>query len=245
MLNDPGRVDHARVPMRFSSVLHSSEHSLARSFSLADLRLGLAAAALCGLTLLGGCSTATTRHDLTSMFKPYRADVIQGNFVSREMAEELKPGMTKDQVQAIMGTPLLKTVFNQNRWEYVFSLRQGYHAPIVRRYTVYFDKDGRMLRADGDPLPSEQEFVAQINTLRDGGSKPKSLTEAQLQAEIAAADKKFAQSKRPTAAASQPGNLTVYAPSAEIAELQKVAPPAAADANSAAPAAASSSAGNP
>jgi Small protein A (tmRNA-binding) len=76
------------------------------------------------------------------MFKPYRADVIQGNFVSREMAEELKPGMTKDQVQAIMGTPLLKTVFNQNRWEYVFSLRQGYHAPIVRRYTVYFDKDG-------------------------------------------------------------------------------------------------------
>lgn len=231
--------------MRFSSVLHSSEHSLARSFSLADLRLGLAAAALCGLTLLGGCSTATTRHDLTSMFKPYRADVIQGNFVSREMAEELKPGMTKDQVQAIMGTPLLKTVFNQNRWEYVFSLRQGYHAPIVRRYTVYFDKDGRMLRADGDPLPSEQEFVAQINTLRDGGSKPKSLTEAQLQAEIAAADKKFAQSKRPTAAASQPGNLKVYAPSAEIAELQKIAPPAAADANSAAPAAASSSAGNP
>ncbi len=169
------------------------------------------------------------------MFKPYRADVIQGNFVSREMAEELKPGMTKDQVQAIMGTPLLKTVFNQNRWEYVFSLRQGYHAPIVRRYTVYFDKDGKMVRADGDPLPSEQEFVAQINTLRDGGSKPKLLTEAQLQAEIAAADKKFAQTKRPPAAASQPGNLTVYAPPAEIAELQKAAPPAAA----------SSSAGNP
>ncbi|MDD4887803.1 MAG: outer membrane protein assembly factor BamE [Thiomonas sp.] len=190
------------------------------------MRRGLAAAALCGLALLGGCSTTATQRDLTSMFKPYHADVIQGNFVSREMAAELKPGMSKEQVQAIMGTPLLKTIFNQNRWEYVFSLRQGYHAPIVRRFTVYFDKDGKMERADGDPLPSEQEFVAQINALRDGGKKPKSLTEAQLQAEIAAADKKFAETKRPATPASQPGNLTVYAPAAEIAALQS-APPAA------------------
>jgi len=190
----------------------------------------LAAAAILGAAvLLSGCSTQTMQGDLTSMFKPYRPDVIQGNFVSREMAAELKPGMTKDQVQAILGTPLLQTVFNQNRWEYVFSLRQGYHAPIVRRFTVYFDKDGKMLRADGDPLPSEQEFVAQINTLRDGGKKPKSLTEAQLKAEIAAAQKQREHVAKPTAAASQPGDLTLYAPPAEIARLQQqTASPAAA-----------------
>ena len=216
--------------MRFSSVFRSPEQSFARLYSLAGLRLGLAAAALSGLAFLGGCSSTATQHDLTSMFKPYRADVIQGNFVSREMAAELKPGMSKEQVQAIMGTPLLKTLFNQNRWEYVFSLRQGYHAPIVRRFTVYFDKDGKMERADGDPLPSEQEFVAQINTLRDGGKKPRSLTESQLQAEIAAADKKFAETKRPAAPASQPGNLTVYAPPAEIAALQNAVPAASAPA---------------
>lgn len=172
--------------------------------------------------------------DLTSMFKPYRADVIQGNFVSREMAAELKPGMTKEQVQAILGTPLLETMFNQDRWEYVFSLRQGYHAPIVRRFTVYFDKDGKMLRADGDPLPSEQEFVAQINSLRDGGRKPRSLTEAQLQAEIAAARKRSEHGARPAAAASQPGNLTLLAPPAEIARLQQQAAPQPAPAASAA-----------
>ncbi len=232
MLNDPGRVDDARDPMRFSPVLHSPEQAATRPswlpFSWVGWRPALAVAALCGLALLGGCSSTATQHDLTSIFKPYRADVIQGNFVSREMAAELKPGMSKEQVQAIMGTPLLKTIFNQNRWEYVFSLRQGYQAPIVRRFTVYFDKDGKMERADGDPLPSEQEFVAQINSLRDGGKKPKSLTEAQLQAEVAAADKKFAQTKRPAAPASQPGNLTVYAPPAEIAALQKAAPAASA-----------------
>ena len=200
-----------------------------RATALAALALALSATAL-----LAGCGSASTQRDMTSMFKPYRADVIQGNFVSREMAEELKPGMTKDQVQAIMGTPLLGTIFNQNRWEYVFSLRQGYQEPIVRRFTVYFDKDGKMIRADGDPLPSEEEFVAQINALRDGGRKPKSLTEAQLQAEIAAADKKFAQTKRPQATASQPGNLTVYAPPSEIAALQEAARPAAPAASAAA-----------
>lgn len=196
------------------------------------VRLALAAAALGPFAALAGCSSVSTQHDLTAMFKPYRADVIQGNFVSREMADELKPGMTKAQVQAIMGTPLLDTVFNQNRWEYVFSLRQGYQAPIVRRFTVSFDKDGKMVRADGDPLPSEQEFVAQINTLRDGGKKPKSLTEAQLQAEIAAAEKTLAANKKPAPAASQPSKLTVYASPAEIAALQQAAPlaPAAASA---------------
>ena len=183
----------------------------------------VATAALGAAALLGGCSTPTMQSDLTSMFKPYRADVIQGNFVSREMAAELKPGMTKEQVQAILGTPLLETVFNQDRWEYVFSLRQGYHAPIVRRFTVYFDKDGKMLRADGDPLPSEQEFVAQINSLRDGGRKPRSLTEPQLQAEIAAAQKRREQGGKTAAAASQPGNLTLLAPPAEIARLQQAA----------------------
>lgn len=224
MLNDPGRARRVRFPMRFSIVLRPSERPVKPQPTLAGLRLGLATATLCSLALLGGCSSATTQHDLTSMFKPYRADVIQGNFVSREMAEALKPGMSKEQVQAILGTPLLNTIFNQDRWEYVFSLRQGYHAPLVRRFTVYFDKDGKMERADGDPLPSEQEFVAQINTLRAGGKKPKLLTDAQLQAEIAAADKKFAATKRPERTASQPVNLTVFATPAEIAELQKVAP---------------------
>ncbi|MGE0071514.1 MAG: outer membrane protein assembly factor BamE [Thiomonas sp.] len=226
MLYDPGHARSVRFPMRFFSVSSSFYRSLAPQLAAGTARAGWAAAALCGLVLLGGCSSTVMQSDLTSMFKPYRADVIQGNFVSREMADELKPGMTKEQVQAILGTPLLQTIFDQNRWEYVFSLRQGYHAPIVRRFTVYFDKDGKMIRADGDPLPSEQEFVAQINTLRDGGKKPKTLTEEQLQAEIAAAQKAWAATKHPVAAASQPGNLTLLAPPAELAALQREQPPA-------------------
>ena len=170
---------------------------------------------------LGACSTQTQQRDLTSLFKPYRFDVIQGNFVSREMAAELKPGMSKAQVREILGTPLLQDIFHGDRWEYVFSLRQGYHAPIVRRFTVFFDKDGHLLRTQGDPLPSEDQFVAQINTLHNGG-KTRSLSREQLQAEVAAAKKKLAE-RPPAKAASEAGPLTVVAPQSEIDQLQGLA----------------------
>ncbi len=190
------------------------EHRAAR------LALGCALGLL-ALATLGACSTQTQRHDLTSLFKPYRIDVIQGNFVSREMAAELHPGMTKAQVRNILGTPLLEDVFHANRWEYVFSLRQGYQPPIVRRFTVVFDKQGRLLRTQGDPLPSEDQFVAQIDALHDGSKQPK-LSSAQLQAQISAAQKKLAASK-PAHAASEAGPLSVVAPPAEIDKLRALA----------------------
>ncbi len=168
---------------------------------------------LCATLLLGACSSAVQRHDLTSLFKPYRIDVVQGNFVSKQMAAELKPGMTREQVRAILGTPLLQDLFHADRWDYVFSLRQGYQAPLVRRFSVFFDKDGKLLRTQGDPLPSERAFVAQINALHTGAA-PKTLTEAQLQAQIAAAA-----AHAPAAAASAPGPLTIVAPRAEIDKL--------------------------
>ncbi len=189
---------------------------------------------------LGACSTQSQQRDMTDMFKPYRIDVVQGNFVSREMAAELKPGMTKRQVRTILGTPLLQDVFHADRWEYVFSLRQGYEAPIVRRFTVQFDKQGRLVRSYGDPLPSEDQFVAQINSLHDGG-KERVLTSAQLKAEMAAAQKKL-DARKPAHAAAASGPLTLVAPAAEIQRMQSLAHQA--DASVLAPPAASASAGS-
>ncbi len=223
--------------------MHVPRTRLAHHASSA-LRLGFLAVILPAALGLGACSNLTQQHDLTSIFKPYRIDVIQGNFVSKEMAEELKPGMSKDEVRAILGTPLLQDIFHADRWEYVFSLRQGYQAPIVRRYTVFFDQEGKMIRADGDPLPSENQFVAQINALRSSGSKPQGLTEAQLQAEIAAAQKELAQRHPVASASSAQDPLQVVAPAAEISKLEALAPSASSEtqAGPATPASATSSA---
>src|SRR5690606_5183146 len=54
----------------------------------------------------GGVQTSRQRRFL-GIFSPYRPDIQQGNFVSREMVSQLKPGMTPDQVRFVLGTPLL------------------------------------------------------------------------------------------------------------------------------------------
>lgn len=176
--------------------------------------------------LLAACSNLPQPSSLTGALKPYRADVIQGNFVSREMADQLKPGMSREQVREIMGTPLLQDIFHAERWDYVFSLRRGYDAPIQRRFTVVFDADGKLLRTQGDPLPSENAFVAQINALRQGRSTPKVLTAQELQARIDAAAKAHPPVASGSAAvAGSTPDLTVVASPAEIDRLQALVAP--------------------
>lgn len=97
-----------------------------------------------------------------TLVSPYRYDVIQGNFVSREQAQALQPGMSRLQVRDILGTPLLVSVFHGDRWDYVFTIRRGGLEPQQFRMTVYFK--GEVLdRFEGDTLPSESEFVSHLN----------------------------------------------------------------------------------
>jgi outer membrane protein assembly factor BamE len=80
---------------------------------------------------------------------PYRIDIQQGNFVSQEMAAQLKRGMTKDQVRFVLGTPLVTDIFHADRWDYVYLLDRPGEPPVHRRLAVFFD-DGKLARVDGD-----------------------------------------------------------------------------------------------
>jgi len=71
----------------------------------------------------------------------YKIDVQQGNIVTQEMLDQLRPGMTKQQVRFIMGTPLLQSVFNQQRWDYYYSFKPGYGELEKRRITLAFEGD--------------------------------------------------------------------------------------------------------
>lgn len=88
----------------------------------------------------------------------YKAEVAQGNFVSKEQVAALKLGMPRLQVADILGTPLLVSVFHADRWEYVFNLkRQGIETPSYK-LTVYFKGDA-LDKIDGSNMPTEQEFI--------------------------------------------------------------------------------------
>ena len=94
---------------------------------------GVSAAALVGCSSLNGASTR-----IASLVNPYRVDVVQGNFVSREQVEALQPGMSRQQVREILGTPLVTSLFHADRWEYVFTFKRPGEEPQTRKLTVFF-----------------------------------------------------------------------------------------------------------
>ena len=100
---------------------------------------------------------------MNSVFRPYVPDVVQGNFVSSDQYSKLQLGMTREQVRQILGTPLLADYFHVNRWDYVFEFkRNGQAIGKERRVTVFF-ADDKVVKFEGDALPTDVELVAEID----------------------------------------------------------------------------------
>ena len=92
--------------------------------------------------------------DLPRLPGVYRMDVQQGNVVEQQMLDRLEVGMERDKVRFIMGTPLLVDPFNQDRWDYLYSLHRGSGEKTGQRVSLYF-VDDRLARIEGG-LASER-----------------------------------------------------------------------------------------
>jgi outer membrane protein assembly factor BamE len=117
----------------------------------------------------GGAESAGNR--LVTTLSPYKIDIVQGNFVSKEQAEALRLGMSRLQVKDILGTPLLASVFHADRWDYVFTFRRQGLAPQARAVTVFFKNDA-LARVAADNLPTEAEFVSSLDSGRSTNKVP-------------------------------------------------------------------------
>jgi outer membrane protein assembly factor BamE len=122
--------------------------------------------------VLAGCGSldGMTRNFAGSL-APYKVEVVQGNFVSKEQVDALKPGMTRLQVRDILGTPLLTSVFHADRWDYVFTLKRPGAESQLRKFAVFFKGDV-LERSEGDAMPSEAEFVARLDSRRKTAKVP-------------------------------------------------------------------------
>ena len=83
----------------------------------------------------------------------YRIDIQQGNIVTQEMIDQLKPGMSKRQVRFIMGTPLILDTFEQGRWDYVHSMDKRGEPRTQEHVSLFFEKDV-LVRISGDFAPA-------------------------------------------------------------------------------------------
>jgi outer membrane protein assembly factor BamE len=87
--------------------------------------------------------------------KPYKIDVQQGNVISQESLNLLKPGMPKRKVRFVMGTPLIIDGFHQNRWDYFYSLETGGELQKTEHLALYF-QDDKLQKIEGDMRPREE-----------------------------------------------------------------------------------------
>jgi outer membrane protein assembly factor BamE (lipoprotein component of BamABCDE complex) len=98
-------------------------------------RFGLAVT--CCTLLLAGCQTISSEFSAAAnwgptFLGPYRPDVHQGNIITQEMVDKLKPGMTRRQVAFVMGEPVVRDPFNPDRWDYVYSVQVGNGLPLLQ-----------------------------------------------------------------------------------------------------------------
>ena len=126
--------------------------------------------------ILTGCSTSggetahtaidtvrnVDRFALDNLPGIYRIPVRQGNLITQEMVNELRPGMSKQQVRYLLGTPLLIDTFNEDRWEYLYTNRPGSHTRQVeiekQRLELLF-QNGRLFKITGDMYPQGEELA--------------------------------------------------------------------------------------
>ncbi|MBI4988037.1 MAG: outer membrane protein assembly factor BamE [Rhodocyclales bacterium] len=110
---------------------------------------------------LAACSNVQMP-DVASVITPYRIDIRQGNYITQDMVAQLKPGMTRDQVRFILGTPLVADIFHAERWDYIYSFKPGRGEAQLRRFAVFFS-DNKLARVAGDVVgaePGEAEAAA-------------------------------------------------------------------------------------
>jgi outer membrane protein assembly factor BamE (lipoprotein component of BamABCDE complex) len=100
--------------------------SLSSSFRL----LALALAAFC----LGACI--------------YKIDIQQGNLLKDTDIERVQVGMTRSQVQFLLGTPMVADSFHRDRWDYAYYMKYGRTNDTLRRWLVVYFENERVARIE-------------------------------------------------------------------------------------------------
>ena len=72
----------------------------------------------------------------------FRINIQQGNLLEESAIDQVAVGMTRSQVQFLLGSPMIEDSFHENRWDYTYYFKQGRSQEIERRwFIVYFEAD--------------------------------------------------------------------------------------------------------
>ena len=111
------------------------------------------------LCLLSGCGISNIK-----IPKLYKVAIQQGNVITQDMVDKLKPGMTRRQVAFVMGEPVIQDPFDDTKWVYLYSIDVPGVFSQESRLILFFDENDLLTVISGDYAPSdataEQEEAA-------------------------------------------------------------------------------------
>jgi outer membrane protein assembly factor BamE len=131
-------------------------------------RFAVGAALFASILFLSACSS-TPSWSWRSL-GVYKIDINQGNYLSQDMVDKLKVGMTQTQVKQLLGTPLVASPFRPDRWDYVYEYTRQGQVVEHRNFTVWF-ADNKVTRWEGDTMP---ESVVELNRSASAKALPAS-----------------------------------------------------------------------
>jgi outer membrane protein assembly factor BamE len=127
----------------------------------------LAACALATLAL-SSCQTMDSMVPSWRSFGVYKLDINQGNYITQDMVDKLKVGMTSSQVQSVLGTPMLADPFHADRWDYLYRYTRQDKLIENREFRVFF-ADQKLARWEGDEVPRSAVELNRIAAERSLG----------------------------------------------------------------------------
>jgi len=107
--------------------------------------------------------TTVRRSRFAGILSPYRPVIQQGNFVTSEMVAQLQPGMTREQVRFVLGTPQLADIFHGNRWDYPFRLLKRNGELTTSHVVIHFNNDVLARVDGGKDLPNEEGYLSRLS----------------------------------------------------------------------------------
>ena len=115
--------------------------------------------------------TALVVGALTGCYPGYRMDIEQGNVVTLEQREQLQLGMGRREARFILGSPLVKDPFHADRWDYVYSLRNGATGVVdQQRLSLFFENDLLIdIRHESNGITTEKVNSKAPEETADGG----------------------------------------------------------------------------
>ncbi|MCF6301361.1 MAG: outer membrane protein assembly factor BamE [Proteobacteria bacterium] len=102
--------------------------------------------------------TTFTMIALFTLSACYKIPVQQGNILSQEDIDEVRPGMSKQQVSIILGTPSIAHPFNHDRWDYINTNKVKGKFEKVKKLSLYFEDD-KLIRTEGNYFPKDETDI--------------------------------------------------------------------------------------